>query len=87
MGEIHHVPEHKSKVRRRDFPGGPVVKTPRFHCRERRFNPWSGNQDPTCRAGCSQKKKTKVRCQEAKLERRKVPRTRRALLSNWDCHL
>ena len=27
----------------RDFPGGPVVKTPRFHCRGRKFNPWSGN--------------------------------------------
>ena len=27
----------------RDFPGGPVVRTPRCHCREPRFNPWSGN--------------------------------------------
>ena len=26
-----------------DFPGGPVVKTPRFHCRGRGFDPWSGN--------------------------------------------
>ena len=24
---------------RRDFPGGPVVKTPHFQCRGRRFNP------------------------------------------------
>ena len=24
-----------------DFPGSPVVRTPRFHCRE--FNPWLGN--------------------------------------------
>lgn len=23
-----------------DFPGGPLVKTPRFHCSRRRFNPW-----------------------------------------------
>ena len=26
-----------------DFPGGPVVKTPCFHCRGHGFNPWSGN--------------------------------------------
>ena len=25
-----------------DFPGGPVVKTPCFHCRGPRFHPWSG---------------------------------------------
>ena len=34
--------------KQRDLPGGPVVKTLRFHCRGRRFDPWSGNQDPTC---------------------------------------
>ena len=27
----------------RDFPGGPVIKTPTFHCRGHRFDPWSGN--------------------------------------------
>ena len=26
-----------------DFSGGPVVKTPLFHCKGHRFNPWSGN--------------------------------------------
>ena len=26
-----------------DLPSGPVVKTLHFHCRGRRFNPWSGN--------------------------------------------
>ena len=26
-----------------DFPGGPVVKTPHFHCRGCRFDPLSGN--------------------------------------------
>ena len=31
------------KLKGRDFPGGPVVKTPRFYCREHRFYPWSGN--------------------------------------------
>ena len=30
------------------LPGGSVVKTPFFQCREHRFNPWSGNRDPTC---------------------------------------
>ena len=37
-----------------DFPGGPVVRTPSFHCRGRGFDPWSGNWDP---AGCAAKKK------------------------------
>ena len=27
----------------RDFLGGRVVKTPRFHCRWCGFDPWSGN--------------------------------------------
>ena len=26
-----------------EFPGGPVVKTPCFHCSEQEFYPWSGN--------------------------------------------
>ena len=26
-----------------EFPGGPVVRTPRFHCRGPGFDPWSGN--------------------------------------------
>ena len=26
-----------------DFPGSPVVKTPRFHCRGHGLAPWSGN--------------------------------------------
>ena len=26
-----------------DFPGGPVVKTPHFHCTGRGFDPWPGN--------------------------------------------
>ena len=29
-----------------DLPGGPVVKTPRFHCWGRAFHPWSGNRTP-----------------------------------------
>ena len=31
-----------------DFPGGPVVKTPRFHCWGHGFSPSLGNQDPVC---------------------------------------
>ena len=27
----------------REFPGSPVVRTPRFHRRGPGFNPWSGN--------------------------------------------
>ena len=27
----------------RDFPGGPVVKTPCFHYRGHGFDPWLGN--------------------------------------------
>ena len=26
-----------------EFLGGPVVRTPHFHCREHGFDPWSGN--------------------------------------------
>ena len=26
-----------------EFPGGPVVRTPSFHCRGYGFDPWSGN--------------------------------------------
>ena len=45
-------PEH-NKVR--DFPGGPVAKTPYSQCRGPEFDPWSGNKithatdkDPAC---------------------------------------
>ena len=31
-----------------DFPGGPAVRTLSFHCRGHRFDPWSGNEDPSC---------------------------------------
>ena len=31
----------------RHFPGGPVVKTLSFYCRQLRFNLWLGNKDPT----------------------------------------
>ena len=31
------------EIIRGDFPGGPVVKTPRFQCKGHGFNPLSGN--------------------------------------------
>ena len=31
------------KYQQRDFPGGPVGKTPHCQCRGPRFDPWSGN--------------------------------------------
>ena len=31
------------KHTRRNFPGGPVVKIPSFHCKGHGFDPWSGN--------------------------------------------
>ena len=39
-----------------DLPDGPMVRTRSFHCKGNRFDPWSGNEDPTC---CQRKKKKK----------------------------
>ena len=33
-------------MRMRDFPGGPVAKTPRSQYKGPWFNPWLGNQIP-----------------------------------------
>ena len=35
--------------RDRDFPIGPVAKTPHTQCRGLGFDPWSGELDPTSR--------------------------------------
>ena len=32
------------KIKEREFPGGPMVRTPHFHCRGHGFNPWLQNQ-------------------------------------------
>ena len=32
----------------RELPGDPVVRTQHFHCHVPRFDPESGNNDPTC---------------------------------------
>ena len=42
-----------------EFPDGPVVRTPHFHCQESGFDPWSGNQDPASSAAQPQKNKRK----------------------------
>ena len=44
------------KTQNRDFPGGPVVKTPCFHCREHGFNLRSGKFHML--HGAAKKKKT-----------------------------
>ena len=40
----------------RDFPDGPVVKTPCSQCREHGFDPWSGKKDSECHIVQPQKK-------------------------------
>ena len=45
------------KSRRKDFPGGPVVKTLRSQCRRHGFDPWCGNSDPACHTARPKKKK------------------------------
>ena len=39
-----------------------MVKTPSYQCREHRFDPWSGNKDPTCQVVRKEKKKIKAPC-------------------------
>ena len=42
-----------------DFPGGPAVTTLRFHRRGHGFDPWSGDEDPTCLVAQQKEKKKK----------------------------
>ena len=44
------------KVLNREFPAGPVVGTPCFHCSRPEFNPCSGNWDPAGRVAKNKKK-------------------------------
>ena len=44
------------KKKSRDFPGGPVVKTPRFQCRGHWFDPGQGTKIPYA-VPCSQNNK------------------------------
>ena len=43
----------------REFPGGPVVRTPRFHCRGLRFHPWFGELRPHKLCGVAKREKKK----------------------------
>ena len=43
-----------------DFPGGPVVRTPRFQCKGRGFNTWSGELRSHMPHGMAKKKKKKL---------------------------
>lgn len=52
----------KNKSKAREFPGGPVVRTPRFHCWGPGFNLQSGNQDPTSCPVQPKTTKTSQRC-------------------------
>ena len=45
--------------RQSEFPGGPVLGTPCFHCRRHRFYPWLGNEDPASHVVCPPGKKRK----------------------------
>ena len=48
--ECKHQLKRARKSFSRDFPDDPVIKTLHFHCRGRRFDPWSGNLDLACHA-------------------------------------
>ena len=51
------VHKELSQIKVRGFLEGPTVKTPCFQCRGCWFDPWSGNQDPTCCPRWQKKKK------------------------------
>ena len=40
---IYKASAIQSKQKDWEFPDGPVVRTPCFHCRGHGFNPWLGN--------------------------------------------
>ena len=53
----------RSRSLRREFPGSPVVKIPRFHCRRHEFSPWLGelrSHMPRSVAPNKQKQQTKI---------------------------
>ena len=51
-------------LRKREFPGRSVVKTLHFHCREHRFDPWSGKLRPCMPHGATRVKKKKKKTKE-----------------------
>ena len=55
MGQ--EVSSKDKSLRPRDFPGGPVVKTPHFHCRGVGSTPGRGAKIPHAARCCQKKKK------------------------------
>ena len=51
------------KVLFRDFPGGPVGNTPRFHCKGHGFDPWSGKFHMPYGEAKRKKKESSILCQ------------------------
>ena len=50
----------------KDFPGGPVVKTPRFHFRGCKLSPWSGTKSPHAMPRSAAKKVKFLKLKEKK---------------------
>ena len=68
-----------------DFPGSPVVRTLRFHCRAHRNHPWRGKSYPTCYAAWPKKKKSNAlsRCDERQLYSTPKPCPNRIFRRTW----
>ena len=60
---LNYIVKHScvslKKKKIRDFSGAPVAKIPCFQCRGPRFDPWSGNKDPTCHGAWPERRKRK----------------------------
>ena len=54
-----NLPFCRSKGKLSDSPGGPAVRTPRFQCRGRGFDPQSGAEMPCGAANTTTNKKTR----------------------------
>ena len=61
LAKLVVVKERFLYLRKREFPGRSVVKTPHFHCREHRFDPWSGKLRSCMPHGASRGKKKKTK--------------------------
>ena len=68
--------------RQQKFLSGPVVKIPCFYCQGRRFNPWSGNWDPT-RHMAKKKKKEKRYSRESELVVVGLEKEPRGVIVEW----
>ena len=65
QGENKHLKQSLGNCLQEDrswaFPGGPVVRTPHFHCRGHGFNPWLGTWDSASHSQSKKKKKNHSR--------------------------